>query len=273
MTPQRLRINVVSNAYWRITFDNLPINLYDPEMFAELRQLSSRISHSSDLKVIVFDSADPLYFLAHYDVLRGDIIPDMPAAAPFTEWPAFVSGMVDSPVVSIALIRGRTRGHGSELALACDMRFASIERAVFAQVEMGLGVVPGGGAMDWLPRTVGRSRSLEIILGADDFDAATAERYGWINRALPDQDLDEFVDRLAQRIAGFNQDTLRLAKRTINLRSLRASSDELWNSNQLFLASASWPSTRPIIEQAMALGLQQRSDFELYLGSRLDELS
>lgn len=174
-------------------------------MFAELRVLMDRIESDDQLKVIVIDSANPDYFVAHYDMVRGNEIPDTPGAAEFGAWPSFVSRLAQSRVVSIALIRGRARGHGSELSLACDMRFASRGKAVFAQIEVGVSVVPGGGGTEWLSALVGRSRTLEIILGADDFDADTAERYGWINRSLPDADLDAFVDTLARCIASFEK--------------------------------------------------------------------
>src|ERR1700744_5148940 len=171
-TPKkRLNVRVVTPGYWRVTIGNPPINLYDPEMFAELRVLMDRIEASDELKVVVFDSANPDYFVAHYDLERGEVIPDQPGAAEFSAWPKFVTRLAQSSVVSVAKVRGRARGHGSELALACDIRFASKEKAVFAQVEVGVAVVPGGGATEWLSALAGRSRALEIICGADDFDA------------------------------------------------------------------------------------------------------
>ena len=140
---------------------------------------------------------------------------DLPGAAPFSEWPAFVTRLAQSRVISIAKVRGRARGHGSELALACDMRFASREKAIFAQTEVGSAVVPGGGATEWLTALAGRSRALEIIVGADDFDAIIAEKYGWVNRALPDAELDGFVDNFARRIASFEKRPLELARSSL----------------------------------------------------------
>lgn len=269
-TP-RLRVTAVTPAYWRVTLDNPPINLYDPEMFAELRTLMHRIEADGELKVVVFDSANPDFFCAHYDMVRGSVAPDLPDAAPFSEWPAFVTRLAHSRVVSIACIRGRARGHGSELALACDMRFASRENAVFAQIEMGVCVVPGGGGTEWLSVLAGRSRTLEIILGADDFDAATAETYGWINRALPDAELDAFVDNLARRVARFEKRNLELAKKLVNARAAMPTEAERWSSNQAFIGTTQWPEPRKIVGELMKLGLQADSDMERRLGFHVGE--
>src|SRR6201991_4113522 len=205
MASNRLTIEEVARGYWRVVIDNPPINLYDPEMFAELRVLMDRIDASDELKVVVFESANPDYFIAHYDLERGEVVPDQPGAAEFSAWPAFVTRLAQSSVVSVAKVRGRARGHGSELALACDIRFASKEKAVFAQVEVGVAVVPGGGATEWLCALAGRSRALEIICGANDFSADMAERYGWVNRSVPDAELDAFVDNFARRVASFEK--------------------------------------------------------------------
>lgn len=268
----RLRMTPVTPAYWRVTLNNPPINLYDPEMFAELRLLAQRMDDAAELKVVVFDSADPDFFIAHYDVVRGAELPDMPGAAPFTAWPAFVTRLAQSRVVSIASIRGCARGHGSEFALACDMRFASRERARFGQIEVALGVVPGGGATEWLPRLCGRSRALEILLGADDFDAEQAERYGWINRALPDAALDAFVDGLARRIASFDAQALATVKKTVEARIGIAGDAERWAANQSFLASTRWPGVAETTAAALRAGLQRRGAFEQALGRHLGVL-
>jgi enoyl-CoA hydratase/carnithine racemase len=271
-THNRLIIKEITPAYWRVTIDNPPINLYDPEMFAELRVLMDRIETSDALKVVVFDSANPDYFVAHYDLVRGEVIPDMPGAAKFGEWPNFVTRLSQSRVVSIALLRGRARGHGSELALACDMRFASLEKAYLAQVEVSVGVVPGGGATEWLSTLAGRSRALEIIMGADDFDAATAEKYGWVNRALPDAELDAFVENLARRIAGFDKRALELAKKLVNSRAGVPSDAERWESNHAFIGTTTWPDTQHLIAALLEKGLQKEGDFELRLGHHVGNL-
>ncbi|WP_322616840.1 enoyl-CoA hydratase/isomerase family protein [Pseudomonas sp. BIC9C] len=263
----------VTEAYWRVTISNPPINLYDPQMFADLRLFINAVEQDPSLKVVVFDSANPDFFIAHYDVVRGQEIPDRPGSAPFTEWPDFVTRLARSRVVSVASIRGRTRGHGSELALACDMRFASIEKAVFGQIEVGLGVLPGGGAIDWLSRLAGRSRTLEIVLGADDFDAVTAERYGWINRAMPDSELDGFVDRFAKRVSSFDKQALQQAKHLINMRSNVVTESDLRDSNLAFIESTQWSGIQQKVARALQLGLQQPGDYELNLGAHLTDLS
>ncbi len=272
-THKRLRITEVTPAYWRVTIGNPPINLYDPEMFAELRVLMDRIETDEELKVVVFDSENPDYFVAHYDLVRGEVIPDMPGAAKFGEWPNFVTRLAQSRVVSIASLRGRARGHGSELALACDMRFASLEKAVLAQVEVSVGVVPGGGATEWLSALAGRSRALEIITGSDDFDAATAEKYGWVNRAIPDAELDAFVDNFARRVASFDKRALELAKKLVNSRAGVPSDAERWESNHAFIGTTTWPNTQRLIASLLEKGLQQEGDFELRLGHHVGNLN
>src|ERR1700748_331988 len=239
----RLTISKVTPAYWRVVIKNPPINLYDPEMFAELNVLMDAIDADKEVKVSVFESANPDYFVAHYDLERGEVIPDQPGAAEFSAWPRFVSRIANSRVVSIAKLRGRARGHGSELALACDMRFASKEKAVFAQVEVGVAVVPGGGATEWLCALAGRSRALEIICGANDFSADMAERYGWVNRSVPDAELDAFVDDFARRVASFELRALRLAKQLVNARAGVPAEAERWSSNQAFIGTTGWPAT------------------------------
>ena len=203
--PKRKRAFFMANAltqftiseaipgYWRVTFSNPPINLEDPDTILELQELVGRIEADDALRVVVLDSAHPDFFVNHYDVSRAAETPVAPGP---TGLPAFIdttTRLTNSPVVTIASIRGRTRGGGAELAAACDMRFASLERAIFGQPEVGAGMLPGGGGIERLPLLVGRARALEIILGSDDFDAATAAAYGWINCALPDAELDDFV--------------------------------------------------------------------------------
>src|SRR5262249_4320442 len=156
------------------------------------------------VKVIVFQSANPEFFVAHLDLSNAAEI----RPSSFAPWFHFVLRLSSMPVVSIAKIRGRTRGIGNEFVLACDMRFASRETAVFGNPEVGVGLVPGGGALEWLPRLVGRSRALEFLLSGDDFNADIAERYGWVNRTLEDEELDSFVGALVTRLASFDREAL-----------------------------------------------------------------
>ncbi|MEU0882028.1 enoyl-CoA hydratase/isomerase family protein [Lentzea sp. NPDC005914] len=258
-----------SDGYLRVTFDNPPLNLMSPETMIGLREVVDRLEADPAVKVVVFDSADEEFFLAHFDIVRGGEVPAEPGPSGLPYWADIVTRLTRAPFVSIAEIRGRARGIGSEFALACDMRFASRERAVFCQPEVGIGLIPGGGALEVLPRMVGRSRALEIALGAEDFDAELAERYGWINRALPDAELATFVDRLARRIASFEQAALVATKALIDKRAGVPSDDERRETSQIFRESGTWPGTRKRIGEAVARGLQQRGDFELNLGARL----
>ena len=270
---KRLKIEKTTPGYWKVTLNNPPINLYDPEMFAELNVLMDMIDLDTELKVVVFESANPDYFVAHYDLERGEVVPDQPGAAEFSAWPKFVTRLAQSRVVSVAKLRGRARGHGSELALACDMRFASREKAVLAQVEVGGAVVPGGGATEWLCALAGRSRALEIICGANDFDADTAEKYGWVNRSIPDAELDAFVDDFARRVASFEKRALELAKKLVNARAGVPSEADRWVSNQSFVGTTFWPETQALIGKLMENGLQVEGDFERRLGHHIGHVA
>src|SRR5579862_6996707 len=196
---------------WTITFSNPPINMFVPATIVELGALLTEVEAHPSAKVMLFQSANPEFFIAHLDVAKAAERPEILGL-----WREFVLRLSSMPVVSIAKIRGRTRGIGNEFVLACDMRFASRQDAVFGNPEVGVGLVPGGGALEWLPRLVGRSRALEFVLTADDFDADIAERYGWVNRTLDDGELDAFVDALARRVASFDGRTLATAKAQIN---------------------------------------------------------
>ena len=185
---------------WTITFSNPPINMFVPttvvELGALMTDLEAVLEADPSVKVIVFQSANPDFFIAHLDVAKAAERPEVLGL-----WREFVLCLSSTPVVSIAKIRGRTRDIGNEFVLACDMRFASRQSALFGNPEVGVGLVPGGGALEWLPRLVGRSRALEIVLSGDDFDADIAERYGWVNRTL--DDFSEDLDFTLARAAGF----------------------------------------------------------------------
>lgn len=265
----KLRITQHTPTFWRATFDNPPLNLLDPELLDELSALMDAMEASPTLVVVVFDSADPDFFMAHYDLLRADETSKALGATGLRLLPDFTTRLARLPVVSIASIRGRARGVGSEFALACDMRFGSRERLILAQPEVGLGVVPGGGGAERLPLAVGRSRALEIIVGSEDYDAETAERYGWINRALPDAELDAFVDRYARRVASFGKATIAAAKRLVNRASPKPDDAQLIASEDAFTRALDWPSTKARVAWSLGRGFQQRSAFELHMGPAL----
>ncbi|MED1792101.1 enoyl-CoA hydratase/isomerase family protein [Brevibacillus nitrificans] len=258
-------------AYWRITFHNPPINLIDPDTIFELLTLLDQMEADSELKIVVFDSADPDYFMAHYDMARAGERQRSPKESELPPWIDFATRLSNTHVISIAQIRGRTRGLGSEFALACDMRFASQENAVFGQPEVAVGVVPGGGGNEVLSHLVGRARALEIILSADDYDAQTAERYGWINRAIPDADLEDFVEGLVRRISSFDRQTLQEAKRLLT-RTGVPDATELLESRAAFLSTATAKTTQEFLPKVFAKGLGKRGDFEFRLGHHVGNI-
>src|ERR1700760_807611 len=251
-----LRIVEETPAYWRVVFDYPPFNVMDGTMFQSLQDLLARMDASQNLRVVVFESAIPDFYLAHFD-LTGKLGNVMSGVGP-TSLPVLLDTFVrlsKSPVVSIAKIRGCVRGGSSEFVLACDMRFPSRENTRLGQPEVGVGVNPGGGGTERLPLLVGRGRALEIVLGANDFDGDTAERYGYVNRALPDAELDGFVEALARRIASFDRRPIAAAKNLINQVSL-PSADRLLDGLNSFLTALTWPETQHRIQALLRCGLQ-----------------
>src|SRR6266508_6942524 len=261
-SPAHVRVIEETSAYWRILFENPPFNIVDATIFEGLQDLLARMDASPSLRVVVFESANPDFYLAHFDLTgkTGNITTAVgPSGLPILV-DTFVR-LTKSPVVSIAKIRGCVRGVSSEFVLACDMRFASRENTLLGQPEVGVGVNPGGGATERLPLLVGRGRALEIALGAHDFDGDTAERYGYVNRALPDAELDGFVDALARRIASFDRRPLAAAKNLINQVSLPPA-DRLLDSITSFETALTWPETLQRIQALLERGLQRDVDFE-----------
>jgi enoyl-CoA hydratase/carnithine racemase len=250
---------------WTISFSNPPINMFVPTTIFELGALMIDLEADPSVKVVVFQSANPDFFVAHLDVAKAAERPEVLGL-----WRDFVLRLSSTPVVSIAKIRGRTRGIGNEFVLACDMRFAS-RNALFGNPEVGVGLIPGGGALEWLPRLVGRSRALEIVLSADDFGADIAERYGWVNRTLDDNDLDSFVDTLVRRLASFDREVLAAAKAQIN-RFGTPTATELQLSNDMIFPMLTWPGAQVRREKLRGLGYGVRSDFELNFGRYLPSL-
>jgi enoyl-CoA hydratase/carnithine racemase len=257
-----LRVVEETPAYWRIVFDYPPFNVADGTMFQALQDLLARMDVNPILRVVVFESAHRDFYLSHFDLTGklGNVMTAVgPSGLPILE-DTFVR-LTRSPVASIAKIRGCVRGACSEFVLACDMRFASRENTRLGQPEVGVGLHPGGGGTERLPRLVGRGRALEIILGANDFDGDTAERYGYVNRALADAELDNFVDTLARRIASFDRRAVAAAKNLVNKVSL-PSADRLLDALNSFQSALTWSETQQRIEALSKRGLQQDSDFE-----------
>jgi enoyl-CoA hydratase/carnithine racemase len=270
--PAHVRVIKETSAYWRVLFDYPPFNIVDATIFEGLQALIAQMDTDPNLRVVAFESANPEFYLAHFDLTgkTGNIMTAVgPSGLPIL-MDTFVR-LTKSPVVSIAKIRGCVRGVSSEFVLACDMRFASRENTLLGQPEVGVGLHPGGGGAERLPQLVGRGRALEIILVGNDFDGDTAERYGYVNRALPDAGLDDFVDALARRIASFDRRAITAAKKLINQVSL-PSADRLLDALNSFQTALTWPEAQQRIQALLKGGLQQDSDFEKRWPALLGEL-
>src|SRR5712672_3595791 len=212
--PQ-VRLNRQSPSCWRVIFDNPPLNLMGPAFVLEFRDIMTAIETDEQVKVVVFESAVEGFYLNHSDFnAKFEDLTSIPQGPTGLEaWPDILVRLTRAPVASIALIRGRATGNGSEITLACDMSFASREKAIISQWEVGVGMVAGGGPMARLPQLIGRNRALEVLLSSEDIRADQAEAYGYINRALPDAELDAFVEALATRISRFDKWAIANTKR------------------------------------------------------------
>ena len=267
-----LRVDRRSPGYCRVTFDHPPINTITATTVVELAELVGLIEEDPDLNVVVFDSANSDFYLAHYDVEHD---PGRTAAlgvgpTGMHAWLDLLVRLSRAPVVSIASIRGRARGAGSEFVLACDLRFASRENTLLGQFEVGAGVVPGGGPMARLSRLVGRGRALEILLVADDVDGPRAEQYGYVNRVIADDRLDDEVDQMASRLARFDHDAIARTKSYVDRVTLPADS-EFPPALADFFEMLGRPEQRAQSARLEALGLNVDSDLERSLGRRVVE--
>jgi enoyl-CoA hydratase/carnithine racemase len=263
----QVRLDRRSPEYWRVTIDHPPLNIFGPEMLPQVNEIVTAIETDEQVKVVVFDSAVEGFFLIHLDFLENleDLAHLPPGPTGLHPWPEMLVRLSRAPVVSIASIRGRATGMGSELALACDIRFVSREKAIMSQFEVGAGLVPGGGPMARLSRLMGRGRALEVILSADDVSGDLAERYGYVNRSLPDADLDGFVDALATRIASFDKQTIMDTKRLVNVASLPPDV-EIQSGWDACVASMGRPATQQRIKTLIERGFCKPGDAENRLG-------
>ena len=275
MQENKKHIHLVKRSpmYWLVTFDHPPLNIFGPETIPQLNEIVTALETDKSLKVVVFDSAVEGFFLTHYDFLAKleDSTSLPPGPTGLQQLPDMLVRISRAPVVSIAMIRGRATGVGSELALASDMRFASREKAILSQWEVGAALVPGGGPMARLPRLMGRGRALEILLSADDISGELAELYGYVNRSLPDAELDGFVDALATRIASFDKDAIRETKRLVNVASLPPDI-EIAPEWDAFLASLKRPAAQQRIAKLMEQGFHKPGDAETRLGHYVGQL-
>lgn len=263
-------INKISDAYWKVGINNPPINLFDTEFSKQLMVLMDDLEANENLKVVVFETANPDFFVAHVELLHADEFPKGTGRSGLSiAWPDIAKRLEQAPFVSIASVRGRARGLGSEFIQAFDIRFASKEKAVFAQPEIGIGAFPGGGGLERLHFLTGKARALEIILGGEDYNAEIAERYGWINRAIPDAELDAFVDSFARRIASFDKQPINVIKAIMNRNAAGPKNEHIMDTQTQFFAALQWPQAIQRIRNLFGKGLQRHSDVELNLGKHL----
>jgi enoyl-CoA hydratase/carnithine racemase len=273
MSDKRVFSTKHSPAYWRVTLNNPPVNIFGPKTIPQLNEIITAIETDKELKVVVFDSAIDGFFMTHYDFLAKleETTSLPPGRTGLQPLPDMLVRLSRAPVVSIASIRGRATGVGSELALACDMRFVSREKAILSHFEVGAAIVPGGGPMARLPRLMGRGRALEVLLGANDIPGDLAERYGYVNRCFPDADLDAFVESLANRIASFDKQAISETKRFVDVASLPPDY-EIAPEWDVCLASIMRSAAQERIRMLMERGFHQAGDVETRLGYHVGQL-
>src|SRR5579872_787007 len=264
--PKQILLARRSPGYWRVTIDNPPINVMGPEMVQEFEELIHDLEADEQVRVVVFDSAVDGYFLNHSDFTAKleDLTALPPGPTGLPPWPDFLVRLTRLPVASIALIRGRATGNGSEITLACDMSFASREKAIISQWEVGVGMVAGGGPMARLPQLIGRNRALEVLLSSEDIRGEQAEAYGYVNRSLPDAELDAYVEALATRIAQFDKWAIANIKRLVN--TSLAPDVEMGAGWDACIASLGRPAAQNGIKALMAQGFHKPGDVENRLG-------
>jgi enoyl-CoA hydratase/carnithine racemase len=267
----QVKLTRKSPSCYRVRFDNPPLNLMGPEFVWEFSKIMTELEADEQVKVVIFESAVEGVFLNHSDFFtKIEDLTSLPQGPTGLEaWPDILVRLTRAPFVSIASIRGRATGNGSEIALACDMSFASRELAILSQWEVGVGMVAGGGPMARLPRLIGRGRALEVLLGSQDIRGDLAEQYGYVNRSLPDAELDGFVDALAMRIAGFDKWAIANTKRLVNAASLPADVEiaEGWDA---CIKSIGRPDTQRRIKTLIDRGFQKPGKVESQLGDALE---
>jgi len=265
-----LRVDVDRGVAF-VTLDHPPVNLFDTVLIGSLGDLAGELADDAEVGAVVVRSADPEFFIAHADLGLIQALPrdrtDRPERLEFIH--VFMERWRTLPQVTIAQLEGRARGGGSEFALSLDLRFGAVGRAILGQPEVAVGILPGGSGTQRLPRLMGRGRALEAVLGCDDFDAELAERYGWINRALPPAEIGPFVDRLARRIAAFPRLAVRLAKQAVDAAG-GALEDGLLEESHCFNLTLADPALDARIEGALAAGAQTRAG-EMDLPALIEE--
>jgi enoyl-CoA hydratase/carnithine racemase len=264
--PTQFHLSAPSPQLWRVAFNNPPVNVIGPAMMNELKQLLTELESNQTVNVVVFESADPDFFLAHYDLAADPAIAEaLPSKTGYAAWVDVLVRLSHVPAVTISAIRGIARGAGSEFVLATDMRFASLEKAVLGQMEVGFTALPGGGATGRLPALVGRGRTFEILLGGEDYSADLAERYGYVNRAIPDTGFPEFVTAYATRVSRWDRSVIADIKHYVNKYTILPDSEYPLHSDA-FWGAAARPQFKSISTQLFGRGLQTRSSIEYNLG-------
>ena len=262
---QGLSVELDAGIAW-VTIDNGPVNLFDALLYASISRLGPQLAGDDRVRVVVLQSANPEFFIAHFDV---GLILTIPTELPEPNAPTAFHAMCETfrtmPKATIVKLEGRVGGGGAELAASCDMRFAAIGRAVLNQPEVALGIIPGGSGTQRLPRLIGRSRALEVVLGCEDFDALAAERYGWVNRAVPADEIGQFVERLARRIASFPPMAVAAAKASV-LEHDGDLQESLRQEGARFNRTLADPVARSAMQRFLHLG-GQTVDGELELGA------
>jgi enoyl-CoA hydratase/carnithine racemase len=271
--PTHLSVTAHSPTLWRVTFDNPPVNVIGPDMIRDLKELLTELESNSTVNVVVFDSADPDFFLAHYDLAANPAVAEaLPSSTGYAAWVDVTVRLSKLSAVTISAIRGIARGAGSEFALATDIRFASREKAVLGQMEVGFGAVPGGGAAGRLPALVGRGRAFEILLGGADFGGDTAERYGYVNRTIADGDFLAFVDEYATRVSRWDHRAIGEIKAFVN-KYTRLPDAEYPLHSDAFWGAAGREGFQLVSKALFANGLQQRTPLEYHLGTDIADIA
>lgn len=264
----------VAKGVATVSIDNPPINLFDMPLIEEMVKLGVELKADDEVRVIVFESANPEFFIAHVDVNLIQQLPTSNLQKPASL--SFFHEMLETfrtmPKVTIGKIEGRARGGGSELLLALDMRFGAIGKAVLNQPEVASGIIPGGGGSTRLPRLIGRGRALEVIMSCEDFSAELAERYGYINRALPPEELSPFVDRLARRIASFPAEAIALAKTAVDAGEGMPTRDALLEEEHCMNQALATQAARDGMQAFLDAGGQTR-EVELELGDVISRMA
>jgi enoyl-CoA hydratase/carnithine racemase len=264
--PTQFALSAPSPQLWRVAFDNPPVNAIGTEMISELKQLLTELETNQTVNVVVFESTDPDFYLAHYDLAANHAATEaLPSPTGYAAWVDVLVRLSHVPAVTIAAVRGIARGAGSEFALAADMRFASLEKTVLGQMEVAFTALPGGGAAGRLPALVGRGRAFEILLGGEDFSGALAERYGYVNRAVPDAEFEAFVTAYATRVSKWDRRVIADIKKFINKYTILPDAEYPLHSDA-FWAAAARPEFQSFTSQLFEHGLQTRTEIEYNLG-------